>query len=95
MKKIDWTRKLTSRKFWVALVGLITGIMMIFGASAEYADKIGGVILMFGSVVGYILGEGLTDAAHGGDTEAAEDPGDEEPAAEAEDDEHINYESTV
>ena len=59
---IDWKRKLTSRKLWVAIVGLVTGLLLLFGVDAERADKIGGVVLMFGSVVGYVLAEGLADS---------------------------------
>ncbi len=59
--KIDWQRKLTSRKFWVSVAGLIAGFVIIFGGSGEDADKISGVVLSAASVVGYILGEGLTD----------------------------------
>lgn len=61
--KIDWQRKLTSRKLWISIAGFIAGLIVIFGGSAESADKISGAILSGAAVVGYILGEGLTDAA--------------------------------
>lgn len=61
--KIDWRRKLTSRKLWVAVAGFIAGLIVIFGGSQENADKISGAILSGAAVVGYIVGEGLTDAA--------------------------------
>lgn len=61
--KIDWQRKLTSRKLWVAVAGFIAGLIVLFGGSTESADKISGSILSGAAVVGYILGEGLTDAA--------------------------------
>ena len=61
--KIDWQRKLTGRKFWVAVSGFIAGLFVIFGGSQENADKISGAILSGAAVVGYILGEGLTDCA--------------------------------
>ena len=60
---IDWKRKLTSRKFWVAIVGLITGLLLLFGVDADQTEKIGGIILTAGSIVAYILGEGLADTA--------------------------------
>lgn len=60
---INWKRKLTSRKFWVSLAGFIAGLIVIFGGSQEDADKISGSILSGAAVVGYIVGEGLTDAA--------------------------------
>lgn len=61
--KIDWKRKLTSRKLWIALAGLISGLVLAFNGSAEIAETVSGCVLSLGSVVGYIIGEGLTDAA--------------------------------
>ena len=60
---IDWKRKLTSRKLWVAIVGLVTGLMLLWGVDADQTEKIGGIILTAGSIVAYILGEGLADTA--------------------------------
>ena len=60
---IDWKRKLTSRKLWLAIAGLISGLVLAFNGSAEIAETISGCVLSLGSVVGYIIGEGLTDAA--------------------------------
>ncbi len=61
--KINWQRKLTSRKLWVSLAGFVAGLIVIFGGAQEDADKISGSILSGAAVVGYILGEGLTDAS--------------------------------
>ena len=61
--KIDWKRKLTSRKLWIAVAGLISGLVLAFNGSAEIAETVSGCVLSLGSVVGYIIGEGLTDAA--------------------------------
>ncbi len=62
--KIDWKRKFTSRKFWVALAGFVAGLIVIFGGSQDTADKVSGSIMGGAAVVGYVLGEGLTDAAN-------------------------------
>ncbi len=64
--KINWKRKLTSRKLWIAVAGFVAGLIVIFGGSQEIADKISGAILSGAAVVGYIVGEGLTDAANVG-----------------------------
>lgn len=61
--KIDWTRKLTSRKLWVSVAGFVAGLIVIFGGSQEDSDKISGSILSGAAVIGYVLGEGLTDAS--------------------------------
>ncbi len=59
--KIDWARKLTSRKLWVAIAGFVAGLIIIFGGDKESADKISGAILSGAAVVGYVIGEGLAD----------------------------------
>ena len=64
--KIDWKRKLTSRKLWVAIAGFVAGLIVLGNGSQETADKISGSILSGAAVVGYIVGEGLTDAANTG-----------------------------
>ncbi len=64
--KIDWKRKLTSRKLWVAVTGFVAGLIVIFGGSQDTADKVSGSIMSGAAVVGYIVAEGLTDAANVG-----------------------------
>lgn len=59
---INWKRKLTSRKLWMAVAGFITGILLVFTAGAT-EETITGCVMALGSVVAYIVGEGLTDAA--------------------------------
>ena len=61
--KIDWKRKFTSRKLWMAIAGFAAGLVLVFNGSAEDAEIVSGCIMAAASVVGYILGEGLTDAA--------------------------------
>ena len=61
---MDWKKKLTSRKLWVALSGFAAGLIVIFGGSQETADKISGSILSGAAVIGYVLGEGLADSTN-------------------------------
>jgi hypothetical protein len=63
MSKQDWIRKLTSRKFWLALAGLVTGIVGFLQHPSTDAETITSLILALGSVVAYIIAEGLVDAA--------------------------------
>ena len=65
--KIDWKRKLTSRKLWVALAGFVAGLIVIFGGTQDTADKISGSIMSAAAVVGYVVGEGLADGANSDD----------------------------
>ena len=60
---IDWKSKLTSRKFWMAIIGFVTGLLPYLGIGAEEAEQIGSLILMGASVLAYVIGEGLADAA--------------------------------
>lgn len=62
--KIDWKRKLTSRKLWLAIAGFVTGLILAFNGSAEVAETVSGCIMSGASVIAYIVGEGLTDAAN-------------------------------
>ena len=59
--KIDWRRKLTSRKFWISIAGFVAGMIVIFGGSQDTADKISGSIMSGAAVVAYAVGEGLAD----------------------------------
>lgn len=64
MTKTDIIRKLTSRKLWVAVAGLVSGLIIAFKGDAETAETVSGIILQVASVIGYLLAEGLADAAH-------------------------------
>ena len=61
--KIDWKAKLTSRKFWVAIVGFVTPLLIAFGVSESEATEIAALIMSGASCIAYIMGEGLTDAS--------------------------------
>ena len=63
--KIDWKRKLTSRKFWISVAGFISGLVLAFNGSAETAETVSGCIMSAASVVAYAVGEGLSDSAKG------------------------------
>ena len=66
MNKEIIIRKLTSRKFWLALAGFIAGLYVALGGDPETAETITGLIISGATVVGYLLAEGLTDAAEAG-----------------------------
>lgn len=62
--KIDWKRKLTSRKFWVAVIGFVTAVMVALNIDKMTAEQVAAIISAMGTLIAYIIGEGLTDAAH-------------------------------
>ena len=65
--------KLTSRKFLLAIVGMISGLALAFGVEgseiAEMVSLIGGVMTAAGSVITYIHAEAKVDAAREGTTQ--------------------------
>jgi len=61
--KIDWKRKLTSRKFWAAVAGFTSMLLIYFGKDAGQAEQTVALIMAGASVIAYIIGEGLADSA--------------------------------
>ena len=62
-KKIDWARKLASRKFWAAAVGFVTPIRTLARVPENTAMQVTAIIMAGGTLIAYIIGEGLTDVA--------------------------------
>lgn len=62
MNKINWTQKLTSRKFWVALVSFVTALLVAFNVDSGSVEQITSIIMSFASLIAYILAEGWVDA---------------------------------
>ena len=60
MKK--FLSKLTSRKLWLAIAGVITGVAIAFGVDASTVEVIAGAITSLLSAVTYIITEGKIDA---------------------------------
>lgn len=63
---------MTSRKFWAAVVGFVTPLLLAFGVAESDAAQITSIIMAGASVVAYIIGEGLVDASNTGNTESTE-----------------------
>jgi hypothetical protein len=55
-------RKLSSRKLWLALAGIATGIAMVLGADSNDISTVAGAMTAIASVVTYIITEGRIDA---------------------------------
>ena len=60
----DFIRKFTSRKFWLAVIGFITPLLLAFGVAESTAAQVAAIIMAGADVLGYLLAEGLTDAAY-------------------------------
>ena len=63
-ESIDWKKKLTSRKFWVAVCTLVSGLVTAFGGTEDQGVKITALIMAGAAVIAYIIGEGLVDASN-------------------------------
>lgn len=64
MDRIDWKRKLTSRKLWVATAGFVSGLLIFFGHSEAEAAQVAALIMSGASVIAYCVGEGLADGGN-------------------------------
>ena len=61
--KINWKQKLTSRKFWAAVVGFVTAVLVAFGVGDLEIEQVVAVITASATLIAYIIGEGMVDAA--------------------------------
>ena len=61
-------KKLTSRKLWFAIAGVVIGIAMAFGVDGndlkEVIGMVTGALTALGSIASYINGESAVDAAN-------------------------------
>ena len=57
-------QKLSSRKFLTALLGVASGLAMIFGVDEQAVTQVAGAVTALASVVSYILAEAKIDAAN-------------------------------
>ena len=60
---MDWKSKLTSRKFWAAIVNFVTQLLIAFRVSDSEVTQVAAVIMAGAGVIAYIVGEGMADAA--------------------------------
>lgn len=60
--KINWKQKLSSRKLWIAVIGIIVGLAAAFGIQDNDYAEIAGIVTSAVSVFAYIFGEAKADA---------------------------------
>ena len=63
MSNIDWKAKLTSRKFWAAVVGFVVPLLVAFGMTDNQAAEVASIIMAGANMIAYIIGEGLVDSS--------------------------------
>lgn len=59
---INWKQKLSSRKFWVAIIGFITPILYLFNVAETTVETVTTIIMSGASLIAYIFAEGFIDA---------------------------------
>ena len=59
----DIAKKLSSRKLWAAVAGLVAGLAMVFGLDEGIITTVSGAVVTVASVIIYIVTEGRVDAA--------------------------------
>ena len=62
---IDWVRKLTSRKLWLAVSEFVGMLLVALNVAETVATQIVALIMAGGAVIAYILAEGWVDASSG------------------------------
>ena len=63
MTKDQIVRKLTSRKFWIAVVAFVTALLTAFHVSDGSISQVASIIMAFGSLISYMFVEGWTDSS--------------------------------
>lgn len=62
MNKVNWKQKLSSRKFWAAVAGFVTAVLVAFNVESGTVEQITAIVTAGGVLVAYILGESVVDA---------------------------------
>ena len=63
MNKIDWKAKLSSRRFWAALVGFLTAVLVACNLDSITVEQVAAIVTAGGVLIAYILGESAVDKA--------------------------------
>ena len=61
--KIDWKKKLSSRKFWAMVAALVLSILTAFGIPQMTIEQVAVIISGIGALVVYMLAESSVDKA--------------------------------
>lgn len=62
--KINWVRKLTSRKLWLSVASFVSMMFVALGGAESEAAQISALIMAGATVIGYVLAEGLADSSN-------------------------------
>ena len=62
--KIDWKRKLTSRKLWLSVASIVAMLIIAINGDEGSAQQISALIMAGATIIGYVIGEGLADGGN-------------------------------
>lgn len=62
--KIDWKRKLTSRKLWLSIASFVSMLIIYFGGAESVATQVSALIMAGATVISYVLAEGMADSSN-------------------------------
>ena len=60
---INWKQKLTSRKFWSAIIAFVTAVLVALNVDALTIEQVVAIISACAVMIAYIIGEGMVDSA--------------------------------
>lgn len=63
---MNWKQKLSSRKLWAAIAGIVVGLVVAFGGDGETIQQVAGSVMSVVSAIIYILAEAGVDKAAAG-----------------------------
>ena len=88
---MDLWRKLSSRKFWMAVAAFVVAIFIYLNVDID-TQKTQALIMAGGAVVAYIVAEGYADGQHAKNDTAEEELYEAESEDEPEDGEETGFE---
>lgn len=88
---MDLWRKLSSRKFWMAVAAFVVAIFIYLNVDID-AQKTEALIMAGGAVVAYIVAEGFADGMHAKNDTAEEEDYEAESEDEPKDGEETGFE---
>lgn len=62
-------RKLTSRKFWIAVAGFITAILIACNVDKGSIAQVTAIIMAFADIIVYVFAESYVDGQHIGEND--------------------------
>ena len=62
MKKINWKQNLLLAEEGAAVIGFVTALLMGFGVTETETAQVTSIIMSAGTMIAYIIGEGMVDA---------------------------------